>query len=198
MKRNRLYTLAAAIILCSCSGAVNHDEITPTKPASTVEQCMEYYLPEYIAHYEQMKTDLIADGIVDDTKNAYADLYEIIFDTEYTQNQIDTAKLKEYQFLSSFGPFLQLSTCSALAKNDSVLTEKQRKYYEIYESSGKAGFFDVFAIAEIIRAMNEGEFESNGIKQSTIFYLGNEYLYNRYCIFLVPEDSSETGIVFER
>ena len=144
---------------------------------------MKQELSEYYDTYDEIKSDLINDGLVDDSKDSYGKLYTEIFNFKYTQTEADTNRVKLYHFFNGLGPHFQIYACSNLAQSDSILTEKQKKYFELYTSSGESGEFDNKSIADVIYEMTVKEFESNGVKESTVFYLGHKYIFNRYLTF---------------
>lgn len=179
MKIITLFTIFIAVT--NCSGDSFKDKESPPSPKSSVEYCLEQLLDDYYLHFEEIKADLINDGIVDDSKNSYANLYETIDEFEYTHTSIDKMKNMQYQFLDGLGPHFPIFNCSRLSKTDSVLTPNQRKFYEFFETSGKTGSFSSDSVAQLIRSMSEAEFNSNSVKKTTVFLLGHNYIFHRYC-----------------
>ncbi|NOQ71775.1 MAG: hypothetical protein GQ574_07235 [Crocinitomix sp.] len=183
MRIDLLFIFTITITVSSCSGNSDQENENQQAPKSSVEYCLEQKMKEYYDHYEEMRTDLVNDGIVDDSKNSYANLYETIYDFEYTHTFIDSAKNMQYQFLDGIGPHSRIFFCSQLAKTDTVLTDNQRQYYGLYETSGHTGSFLPESVAKVIRSMSEAEFNSNSVKETSVFFLGHKYIFNRYCCY---------------
>jgi len=182
-----VFIVTIILVISACSGNTTEHENSIVDPQSKVEFCLKQELSEYYESYEEIRSDLIGDSLVDDSKDSYGKLYVEIFDFKYTQTEADTNRVKQYYFFNGLGPHFQIFLCSKLAQSDTVLTEKQKEYFEFYKSSGETGGFDNKGIAEVIYDMTNEEFESNGVKESTVFYLGHKYIFNRYLTFDHPE-----------
>jgi hypothetical protein len=180
LKEIHIIYFATLVLLGTGCSEFMEDESTVIIPKSKTEYCLEQLLPKYSNLFEEMNSELMDYGLVDDSKDSYATLYLNIDSVEYEFHPADIQKLKLYDFLSMMGPHFQIHMCSTLAVNDSCLTSNQKDYYWQYDWMGKNGGLYTDSLAMIIQKMTDEEFESDGIKESTVYYLGQQFITNRY------------------
>jgi len=172
-----LISISALCILISCGSTTNVEQ---DESKNQLHECLTSELSNYYSKEDLILELLEDEGIIDDSKESYALLCTKMFSENIGHFEISEDDRKTLDFMDTFGPHASISQCAELAKSDSALTQNQVQYYNWFYDSAISGSMDTDALSEIINNMTEEEFNGAEIRNTTLFFCGQEIIRNHF------------------
>jgi hypothetical protein len=110
-----------------------------------------------------------------------------MFDHDYGDYELEPEQSVTLNFSRELGSLAVLCMCSEQAEEFNELSKFQKEFYNRLAEMSSSGSHDNKKLGELVNEMSDNEFETFGIKESCIIYLGTTFMREFY-VFNYPEN----------
>ena len=172
LAKNSSCLIFVVLFLNACSSnesGPNQVELESPK----ITQCLRALIPDYFEYSKQFEEIFKRDLSIDGSLQSYGKVYQKLQnDTIFIDVKLSAAEKEDLgRFKFDMSLPLQLYTCTDAFLNEALFTDVQLEFYKSYNKSIEAGGIDCDELAAILLKMDNKSFQSNGIKETTLFYL---------------------------